>query len=195
LGHRAFEPLGLDPKDTQLVARLRQAAHLNDRALSHFVMTNTVHIKFAAAERVYPNYRLTAWISSSDEVWQGLTQSGFHLYPDGYAEFHKDGLEHRFFLELDRGTERNPILHKKLSSYHDYARSGTFTSHFAADRFRVLFITTTNRRLEHMARAIAPYNKQLFWLATVDDFLRNPLFAAYWKTNLSTNAQSLATPI
>ena len=195
LGPKAFEALNLDPRDSALVARRKQAAHLADRALPHFILTNAAHIKFLATEREDPDFKLITWIPGYDSLWNHLAEYDFPLRPDAYLEYQKDGLVFPSFLELDRGTERAPRLHEKLAAYDEYATGGGFTAQFGRERFRVLFIAPTARRRDTLLAAVARYQLDLFWIATFDDFSTHHLFNSLWRSSASERFLSLSAPV
>jgi len=195
VGPRAYEALDLEPRDPRILARRKQAAHLRERALPHFVLTNAVHIKFLMAEHCVPNYKLLSWISAEDGIWNQLAEFGFAPRPDAYIEYRKDDVQFSVFLELDRATERAPRLHDKLGAYNDYALSGSFQHQFAADRFRVLFIPPTARRREYLLRAMNSSTPGLFFCTEFQEFFSKPLFDAQWRSNESDIFLSLSTPL
>lgn len=194
LGPRAFEALDLDPHDPLLIAKRKQAAHLRERALPHFMLTNAVHIKFLTAEIAYPDYKLLSWVPSDDAIWTMLNDLGFPLRPDAYIEFQKDAISHCVFLELDRSTERAPRLQDRLAAYNDYALSGSFRDHFAAERFRVAFIPPSSRRRDHLLRAMNSYPAGLFFSTSFEEFFSRSLFEEQWKSNATEGLLSLDTP-
>ncbi len=194
LGPCAFDALSIEPTDARLAARRKQAAHLRDRALPHFLLTNEVHIKFLTAEREYPDYQLLSCIPGDDSLWNELNQYGFPLRPDAYLEYRKDSLHFCAFIELDRSTERAPRLHDKLAAYNDYAASGRFRDQFAAEHFRVLFIVPTTRRRHYLLRALKQYRAGLFFTSSYEDFFSRSIFEPYWISNASENLLSLSTP-
>ena len=194
LGPSAAEALGLESSDPTVAVRRKQAAHLRDRALQHFMLTNSAQLRFLTAGRDYPDYELLSWIPHYDPLWNRLDRFDFRFRPDGYGEFRKDGSDFRVFIELDNATERGAALHKKLAAYHDYVTSGRYKDHFRADGFRVLFIPPTQRRANHLLRAMRLYLADLFWVASFDQFFRQPLFHPHWQSTVSDHV-SLNTPL
>ena len=195
IGPRAAEALSRDPRDPGVLSRRKQALQLRDASLPHLLLVNSVHIKFLSASRHYSDFELLSWIPQYDSVWQTLNQYGFPLRPDGYGEYRKELLTLRFFLELDRGTERGRALHNKLAAYTEYARSGRFEEHFSASGFRVLFIPPTLRRARQLLRAISSHNPDLFWVTPADQFFHQPLFDPHWQCPNSDILYSLDIPL
>lgn len=90
------------------------------------------------------------------------------LIPDGYFELSSRAGSRAIFVEVDLGTEAVPILARKARLYLQLATSGEFQQLFNRTQFRVLLITTSLRRLEHIRAAIANVTDKIFWLGTLD---------------------------
>ena len=180
LGPRATEALGLDPADPALRLRRKQALQLRDGVLPHFLLVNTVHIKFLTAARQYPDYELSNWIPQYAPIWNTLNQYGFPLRPDGYAECRQAAQVSHFFIEVDCGTERGSLIQQKLAAYADYARSQRFQAQFSAPDFRVLFILPSRRRARQILPLMRRMPSDLFAVSTVDDFLKQGLLESHW---------------
>lgn len=195
LGSRAAEGLGLEPDDRTVAVRRRQAASVRESALAHLVLVNWVEIKFVTAERESSDYKLHAWMPQYDRLWSTLNEDGFPLRPDGYAEFEKDALMYRVFVELDRGTERGGALRRKLDAYEEYALSRRFEAHFSAPAFRVLFIAPSERRTRQLLRVMKLYKTELFWVLPLSEFLIKPLFEAKWRSGEREQRYSLLVPL
>jgi hypothetical protein len=192
-GPKSGDVLGLDPKDPWLLARRKQALQLIDAALPHFLLVNSVHIKFLTGSSDHPDYELLTWIPRHDALWRTLDDYGFALRPDAYGEYQNEGSVIPFFLELDCGTGRGHVIHKKFFVYHDYALSGHFKHHFCAPAFRVLFVATTPHRAHQLLQHAPSDTPNLFWVTTANHFFANPLFHSHWLLPLSDTLHSLAT--
>ena len=195
LGPKASEALGFEPDAPEFNARRRRALQLRDGALPHFLLVTSVHIRFLVASREYPDVELLSWIDQYDPIWRALNAYGFPLRPDGYAEYRVGASLIRFFLEMDRGTERGRAIHHKLGAYHAYAVSGRFEQHFSAPAFRVLAISTTSRRARQIVRQAPAATPDLFWAASADHFFERPLLDPYWLIPGSDIHHSLSTPL
>ena len=180
LGPRAAEALGLPPDNPKLKTRRTQALHLREGALPHLLEVNSVHIKFRAAARDYPDCELLNWIPQHATIWRALNDFGFPLRPDGYAEVRQASQLGRFFIEVDRGSERGNVVPRKLAAYVEYARSGRFQTHFSAPDFRVLFIVPTMRRARRLLALTKRIPADVFAVTTAPQFFRAPLLDAHW---------------
>src|SRR5262249_39398278 len=143
----------------------------------------------------YPDYRLLAWVDQYSPWWQELQAYGLPAQADGYAEYllllHFDSL-FALFVEIDCGSESGTVIKSKIDAFADYALSGPFQSRFVVRDFRVLFITSSRRRMGHIIdlceRASAP---GIFWATTVDDFMGSKLFDRYWRRPAKTGTHTL----
>ena len=184
LGPRAAE-LFVNPTERKIVNSIRaQVPQLAESGLAHRMLVDSIHIRFLTAGREYPEYRLLTWIDQYSAWWQDLERYGVPVRADGYGEYlvllHFDSL-FTFFLEVDRGTEGGPTLQDKIDRYMQYAESGAYEEHFAAKRFRVLFITTTDRRMEGMLQMMKGKPQDIFWVTTWKRFTASKLLDAYWR--------------
>ena len=193
LGPNAAEALGLDGQDIKLRQRRRQAIQLKESALPHFLLVNSVHLKFLGAARNYPDLVLLNWVPQYAPIWATLNQYGLPIRPDAYAECRVNALVLRFFVELDRGTERGASIRKKIDSYTEYARSGRFTQHFSAPDFRVLFIAPSRRRAQRLLRIMATRNHDMGAATSFEAFFERPLLEPHWWLPGSEMPQPLTT--
>jgi DNA-binding Lrp family transcriptional regulator len=173
-----------DPAERRVVQERRaQAAHLSDAGLAHRILVDSVHIRFLAATRSYPNYKLVTWVDQYSPWWEEVRHYGVPIQADGYAEYlmlmYFDSL-FTFFLEVDRGTERGQVMQAKIARYTAFAASGTFERKFAASAFRVLFVTTSERRAHALAAMSAPDAQKVFWITSWEHLKQARLFDRYW---------------
>lgn len=110
-------------------------------------------------------------IGGEDGFWQETI--GLGNIPDAWIEY--DGGE--AFIEVDRGSERPSVVGNKFSNYRKFQESGAFALMFPGSKFRVLFVTTTEERIETLER-LATTND--IWFTTMDEFLREPLNHQHW---------------
>ena len=182
LGSRAWE-LFDDPAEKNLLLSLhKQASQLAPSALEHRIIVDTIHIRFLTAEWQYPEYRLLTWIDQYSPSWESIREYGVPVQADGYGEYillmHFDSLL-TFFLEVDI-TERAEILRDKVERYIAFAESGNYERLFAASPFRVLFVTSSQNKLEGLAKFIGSRTDKSFWITTWEEFKHSKLFDAYW---------------
>lgn len=183
LGPRAAE--AFDSIERGAVHRARMdAAHLSNAGLAHRMLVDSIHIRFLTAQRSNPNYRLLTWVDQYSPEWETLRTYGLNVQADGYAEYilllHFDNL-YTFFLEADRGEERGHVISAKIRAYVDFAANGAYEKRFAARRFRVLFVTTTEKRGDALAElATASGSPDLFWITSWTQLKEAGIFQRVW---------------
>lgn len=115
--------------------------------------------------------------------------------PDGVFALKKGDKQLLFFLEIDRGTEvigdPNVGVLKSLRFYIGYLMENKyqrFTKDFGGrdfKGFRVLFVTTTQARLQNIRTAcnsldVPPKAKQFIWLAPTERITDQTLLQSIW---------------
>ena len=116
----------------------------------------------------YSSIPVRGWWFGSWRAFQQPLSPTVPLIPDGYFELGSAGGFRAVFVEVDLGTEAVPVLAKKASLYLQLAASGEFSQIFGRSQFRVLLITTSERRLQNIRAAIAKMTDKIFWLGTLD---------------------------
>jgi len=126
--------------------------------------------------------------------WQGFQKplsATVPLIPDGYFEIGSQQGFRPAFVEIDLGTEATPIVAKKASLYLQLAASGEFAQIFGRTQFRVLVITTSDRRLQNLRGPIAKLTDKIFWFSTLDALLPDRFWSAAWLRPTDDQLQSL----
>lgn len=154
--------------------------------LKHQLEINKVHL--LAQFRSIPS---RAWWFVRWQSFSKPLSSAVPLIPDGYFEL---GSQHGFrpmFVEVDLGTEAAAIVAKKALMYLQLATSGEFSQSFGRDQFRVLIITTSERRLQNLRAPIAKLTDKIFWFATLDVVSPDKFWSATWLRPIGDQLQSL----
>lgn len=115
--------------------------------------------------------------------WQAFYQplmSGSRLIPDGYVRLTSHTGSTAAFLELDLGHERSSVWLNKVQHYIQLAVSGEYEKRFGMKRFRVLIVTTTDRRLESLRSTISSLTDKIFWLSTIEAVRKQGPYADVW---------------
>src|SRR5207302_2809480 len=102
---------------------------------------------------------------------------GIRLIPDAYLELKTLTGISAAFLEMDLGTESRTVWKGKVENYLLYALSGQFEKEFRQDRFRVLVVAHSERRLRSIREAVAESTDKIFWFASLESIHRDGLFA------------------
>jgi hypothetical protein len=183
----------LSPKGAALVGsgyqglrRGRDEVLVADFFVSHQLKVNEIYCILKYLPIPIPDTRFVRWISFSEPVVNGSA-----LIPDAYAEVAAPGKFLAAFLEVDLGNETRAIWTKKVREYQRLALSETFPRKFGTDRFRVLCVTTSERRLESLRLATAAETDKGFWFATFDATARDGFWSAVWKNLSDDRCQAL----
>jgi hypothetical protein len=132
---------GVDRKDLKLhIDRLRAVAY--SPRLPHLVEVNGFFTRLAHRCRS-SNLRLTEWWSERRcaSEWKGMVR------PDGLGRLRGSGVDVRFFVEVDRGTESSARLEEKVARYARVAR-------YADAPEAVLFLFHSERREAEARRVL-----------------------------------------
>jgi hypothetical protein len=154
--------------------------------LHHQLEINRVHLLVQ-----YSSIPFRGWWFGQWQSFQKPLSGALPLIPDGYFELSSSQGFRPAFVEVDLGTEAVPILAKKASLYLQLAASGEFSQIFGRSQFRVLLITTSDRRLQNIRQAIAKITDKIFWLGTFDAIAGEKFWTAAWLRPTGDQLQSL----
>lgn len=135
------------------------------RELDHLLSVYDVLLKFVLESDV------KRIIGGEDRFWQETFDFG--SIPDAWVQC--SGFE--AFVEVDRGTERQVVAAKKIERYLKLRNSGGYGIMFPGCAFKVLFITTTEERIESLERVTASDD---IWFCTMEEFLKEKLGHQHW---------------
>lgn len=102
------------------------------------------------------------------------------LIPDGYAELQTPSGIIASFLEVDLGNETMTVWKEKVANYLRLAVSGDCERLFHQNRFRVLVVVNTERRLQSIRKVIATSTEKIFWLAPLGAIRTQGMFGPVW---------------
>lgn len=125
------------------------------------------------------------------------------IIPDAMFILLCRGREYNYFLEFDRGTTDLGRIANKCAGYHWLWQQKTAHRRFGIRSFRVLLVTTTRRRLDHIIQKLVDSHSHSSCpdLIACTDFdlvsLNQPqrLFAANWQTVSDTGSSVSAWPL
>ncbi len=178
----------LPGKGAQEGGRKRDDAPAEPAALflKHQLEINRVHLLVQ-----YSSIPLRGWWFVHWQGFQKTLSATVPLIPDGYFELGSQQAFRPVFVEVDLGTEAVPIVLKKASLYLTLAASGEFSKLFNRSQFRVLVITTSERRLQNLRAPIAKLTDKIFWFATLDVLSPEKFWAVSWLRPVGDQLQSL----
>lgn len=154
--------------------------------LKHQLEINRLHLLVR-----YSSIPVSGWWFATWQGFQKPLSATIPLIPDGYFELGSAQGFRPAFVEVDLGTEAVPIVAKKAQLYLQLAASGEFSQIFGRNQFRVLVITTSDRRLQNIRQAIAKLTDKIFWFATLDVISPEKFWAASWFRPTGDQLQSL----
>jgi hypothetical protein len=154
--------------------------------LNHQLEINRVHLLVE-----YSAIPLRGWWFAKWQSFQTPLSASIPLIPDGYFELGSAAGFRSVFLEVDLGTEAVPVLAKKASLYLQLAASGEFSQNFGRSQFRVLLVTTSERRLQNIRAGIAKITDKIFWLGTLDLIAPEKFWTACWHRPAGDGLQSI----
>jgi hypothetical protein len=164
--------------------RMRDEVLLADFFIHHQLAINTLYLHFKY--RPLPeSVTFKRWMTFR----RPLTVST-PLIPDGYVELATQETI-GWFLEIDLGSEHLRIWHKKAEQYIRLALTKDFNRLFHLERFRVLVVANSERRMMSLRKTVAEVTSKLFWFTTIDEVLREGIFAVRWYRPIGENREVL----
>jgi|SRR5438874_4496769 len=143
----------------------RNIAARKERGMRHLLSVYDVCLKFILDSTV------KRILSADDRTWQeNIT---FGNLPDCWIQFNGGEV----FVEADLDTESPGVVERKFQNYIRFKASGSYASSFPGCDFRILFITTTEKRIESLQTITTSDD---IWFCTMEEFLREKLNHAHW---------------
>lgn len=169
--------------------RPHDAVLIADYFVDHQLAVNSLYcvLKFGAIPAEGVTFR--RWISFAQPITPDIG-----LIPDGYVEFAFPAGIAAAFLEVDLGGERLAIWREKTRKYLQLAISGAYPRMFGAERFRVLVIAHSPRRMESLRTLVSRQTEKIFRFATLDE-ARTEFFTPVWKRPTGDRREPLITPL
>jgi hypothetical protein len=179
-GHKALYSLSV--KGAQLAdvplrgPRRRQDEMLiADFSVQHQLAINEIYCALKFKPVPIPQVAFHRWLAFHHPLVAGLS-----LIPDGYVEFSTPIGIDASFLEADLGHEALSVWKEKTRHYLQFALSGECRKQFGTDRFRVIVLANSQRRLNSIRAAVAPITEKIFWFSTFDAVRDDKFFASVW---------------
>jgi len=154
--------------------RSQDAVLVADYFVGHQLAVNAIYCTLKYGTIRVPWVTFRRWQSFHEPVVPGI-----RLIPDGYVEFMTPRGITACFLEVDLGHESQTIWKRKVEHYVDLALSGKYREHFGNERFRVLVLANSERRLHSIRKTTSAITQKIFWLATLAS-VESDFFAPVW---------------
>jgi hypothetical protein len=129
--------------------------------LEHQMQINSVFVTAKYCAIPIAGARFVRWMAFREPLTQGIA-----LIPDGCFEIDTPSGPRTMFLEVDLGTEPIRTLQDKTLNYVQLAVSGEYSRLFAKPQFRVLVLTTTEKRMQSIRSAVLQITDKIFWFST-----------------------------
>ena len=179
-GHKAL--YALSPKGAQLAEvplrgpRRRQDEMLiADFSIQHQLAINEIYCALKFGSIPVSQVRFHRWLAFHLPLVPGLS-----LIPDGYVELSMPSDIDASFLEVDLGHEALSVWKEKTRHYMQFALSGKCQELLGQERFRVLVLANSPRRLQSIRATVAQITQKIFWFATLDEVRNDKFFASVW---------------
>jgi len=124
-------------------------------------------------------------------TFRSVLSKSVPLLPDAYFELNAPSGLYPMFLEVDLGNESLKVLERKAEQYILLATSGEYQRIFKQLRFRVLIVTSSDRRLEGIRKIISKHTNKIFWFSTLNAINSDGVFAPIWLRPEGQEKQSL----
>lgn len=172
---------------------------VGEHFIQHHLRINDfrIAITLAAEER---GDQVLGWIperklrEDPERVRDPKTDKKHPVIPDAYFvyELGETGLRAHFFLEIDMATMSNPRFAEKVERYLLYRQGRYFEERYEGRSFRVLVVTTSQRRLRNLKQTTEQAGgKSTFWFATFEGLDSGKILGDIWKMASQTGQYSL----
>ena len=146
-----------------------------DNFLEHQLRINEIYLSLKRSKNSATGLRLVRWTAPREALSKASP-----IIPDAYFEVETPNGFRAVFLEVDRGTMPLRRWRTKTRNYLQFALSGDFSSQFGHERFRVLVVAPSNRRVETIRKAIAKFTTKVFWLASFEVITAEGFLSSVW---------------
>ena len=110
--------------------------------------------------------------------------------PDAFLRLSAGGGLHAFFIEIDRGNASASVFEQKVPHYRQYRGSGLFEEMYGKGEFRVLVVTTGEKRQAHLCEQAGRQGGDFFWFTSQKELQSQGPLASIW-TSPERDALSL----
>ena len=118
------------------------------------------------------------WLFSWDRPKEPLGPAG--VIPDALIRLEASGKRWTFLLEVDRATEGAGIWKAKIAKYLALARYPELRDLLGDERFGVLVVVPSDKRLAQLRALISGQTRKIFWISTTQAINRGGFLASVW---------------
>jgi hypothetical protein len=170
--------------------RRQDEAVVADFFIQHQLATNEVYCSLKYSDQTPAGIAFKRWMGFPKQPVPGL-----RLIPDGYVELGAPSGVMAAFLEADLGHERSRVWQDKVRNYLDLAVTGNFERQFKQERFRVLVVADSGRKLDAIRAVVLTVTDKIFWFTTFESIRCHGAFAPIWRRPKGEDSQSLIREI
>lgn len=157
------------------ISRSHGKTLVGDLFIDHQMKINEIYV--AVKHRPLPDAaRFIRW-----RAFHKALSEASRLVPDGYFEVAASGFVRPMFLEVDLGHQSMKVWEQKVRGYLQLALSGDFPRLFRLNQFRVLVITTSERRSRTIRAVIAKQTDKIFWISDFQTINRAGFWSSVWQ--------------
>jgi len=158
-----------------------------DFFVEHQMAVNAVYcaLKFGVTPE---GITFNRWIAFVEPIAPDL-----RLIPDGYIEFAVRTVIFAAFLEVDLGNEPLRVWREKVRKYLELATSGRHRELLGVERFRVLVVAPSARRLDSLRATVSKETGKLFRFASLSD-AATQCFGTIWRKAMGDEREPLINP-
>ena len=146
-----------------------------DSFVQHQLTVNNIYCALKKEITSSANVALVRWLT-----FYGPLTPQSRLIPDAYFELKTPSGIAASFVEVDLGHEHLKVWSKKVRNYLQLAISGDCERIFGQNRFRVLVIPNSHRRLLGIRNIVRISTEKVFWFADLPLLERYGVLATVW---------------
>lgn len=153
--------------------------------LNHALEIIRFRLVVEEAVRQNSNLKILFWRKREELIKKFEGERIYKLIPDSLFALDTPLGKAYFLLEIDLATETvKTTFGKKMEQYKSYLRNKLFVELFGQENFRVLVVTTTQRRLWSLVKYAEKLDTRLmFWFTTLNKVsLESVFFQPIWLT-------------
>jgi len=156
-----------------------------DFFVRHQLLVNDFYCALRYRPIPVPGVRFSRWIAFSKPLAAWLP-----LIPDGYFDLETPRGTGACFIEIDRGGESLTVWKEKVRNYLAFIDSEEPQRLFGQNRFRVLVVANSSRRMLSIRRAVGSLTDRLFWF-TECELKEEDLWNRVWLRPSGDDRQAL----
>lgn len=150
--------------------------------LEHTLTINEFKVNLVLAERKEKSFKLLffkpEWEDLKDKVSDPKKEKKYlPVNPDAFFGIETEKGRSYFFLEADLGTETTRRFRQKIVSYRQYWKEGKYQKRYGFKSFRVLTVTTNEKRLLNLLVSAQKEGAKSMFLFTAKKFVTPKLLS------------------